>query len=147
MPMLCYCGQINLLVQSEIEILLWILAFCWLSRLLLCLVSHVGFHVLLWETLLARVAVAWRHRGAVLESQSYLMLVLRCDESVVTLLVLRRYGVYKVFDSSEGLSQPVLRRESSGPSGSSLRALESELREQEESPGAQESELHTGALF
>ncbi len=66
------------------------------------------------------------------------MLVLRCDESVVTLLVLRRYGVYKVFDSSDGLSQPVLRRESSGPSGSSLRALDSELREQEESPGAQE---------
>ncbi len=66
------------------------------------------------------------------------MLVLRCDESVVTLLVLRRYGVYKVFDSSDGLSQPVLRRESSGPSGSSLRELESELREQEESPGAQE---------
>ncbi len=60
------------------------------------------------------------------------MLVLCCDESVVTLLVLRRYGVYKVFDSSDGLSQPVLRRESSGPSGSSLRALESELREQEE---------------
>ncbi len=75
------------------------------------------------------------------------MLVLRCDESVVALLVLRCYGVYKVFDSSDGLSQPVLRRESSGPSGSSLRALESELREQEESPGAQERELHTGALF
>ncbi len=82
-----------------------------------------------------------------MESRSYLMLVLRCDESVVTLLVLRRYGVYKVFDSSDGLSQPVLRRESSGPSGSSLRALESELREQEESPGAQVRELHTGALF
>ncbi len=48
------------------------------------------------------------------------------------LLVLRRYGVYKVFDSSDGLSQPVLRRESSRPSVSSLRALESELREQEE---------------
>ncbi len=59
------------------------------------------------------------------------------------LLVLRRYGVYKVFDSSDGLSQPVLRRESSGPSGSSLRALEGELREQEESPGAQERERST----
>ncbi len=59
------------------------------------------------------------------------MLVLCWDESVVTLLILRRYGVYKVFDSPS-LSQPVLRRESSGPSGSSLRALESELREQEE---------------
>ncbi len=45
------------------------------------------------------------------------MLVLRGDGSVVTLLVLRRYGVYTVFDSRmRYLSQPVLRRESSGPS-------------------------------
>ncbi len=43
----------------------------------------------------------------------------------------------------DNLSQPVLRRESSGPSGSSLHALESELREQEE----RERALHTGALF
>ncbi len=56
------------------------------------------------------------------------MLVLRWDESVVTLLVLRRYGVYKVFDSPS-LSQPVLMRESSGPSGSSLRELESNEQE------------------
>ncbi len=56
------------------------------------------------------------------------MLVLHWDESVVTLLVLRRYGVYKVFDSPS-LSQPVLRRESSGPSGSSLRELESDEQE------------------
>ncbi len=70
------------------------------------------------------------------------MLVLRCDESVVTLLVLRRYGIYKVFDSSDGLSQPVLRRESSGPSGSSLRALESELREQEERESTRERVAH-----
>ncbi len=47
----------------------------------------------------------------------YLMLVLRWDGSVVTLLVLRRYGVYTVFDSRvRYLSQPVLRRESTGPS-------------------------------
>ncbi len=45
------------------------------------------------------------------------MLVLRGDGSVVTLLVLRRYSVYTVFDSRvRYLSQPVLRRESSGPS-------------------------------
>ncbi len=45
------------------------------------------------------------------------MLVLRGDGSVVTLLVLRRYGVYTVFDSRvRYMSQPVLRRESSGPS-------------------------------
>ncbi len=56
------------------------------------------------------------------------MLVLRWDESVVMLLVLRHYGVYKVFDSPS-LSQPVLRRESSGPSGSSLRGLESDEHE------------------
>ncbi len=56
------------------------------------------------------------------------MLVLLWDESVITLLVLRRYGVYKVFDSPS-LSQPVLRRESSGPSGSSLRELESDEQE------------------
>ncbi len=53
----------------------------------------------------------------------YLVLVLRWDEIVVTLLILRRYGVYKVFDSPS-LSQPILRRESSGPSGSSLRESE-----------------------
>ncbi len=41
----------------------------------------------------------------------------------------------------DSLSQPVLRRESRGPSGSSLRELEGELREQEESV------LHTGASF
>ncbi len=50
------------------------------------------------------------------------MLVLRSDGSVVTLLVLRRYGVYTVFDSRvRYLSQPVSRREFSGPSGSSFR--------------------------
>ncbi len=45
------------------------------------------------------------------------MLVLRGDGSVVTLLVLRRYAIYTVFDSRvRYLSQPVLRRESIGPS-------------------------------
>ncbi len=47
MPRLCYCVQINLLVQSEIEILLWILAFCWLSRLLLWFRFPHEFNVLL----------------------------------------------------------------------------------------------------
>ncbi len=39
-------------------------------------------------------------------------------------------------ESLDGFFQPVLRRESSGPSGSSLRELEGELREQEESKRA-----------
>ncbi len=49
----------------------------------------------------------------------------------------------------DNLSQPVLRRESSGPPGSSLRALESELREQEERVArtGRERALHTGTLF
>ncbi len=104
-----------------------ILAFCWFKQAV-ALVSHVGFHALLWEPLsrlargFPRVALGktllrdvtgepcWNLGG-------YLMLVLRWDESVVTLLVLRRYGVYTVFDSRvRYLSQPVLRRESSGPS-------------------------------
>ncbi len=41
----------------------------------------------------------------------------------------------------DNLSQPVLRRESSGLSGSSLRALESELREQEERVSADAAHL------
>ncbi len=58
------------------------------------------------------------------------MLVLRGDGNVVTLLVLRRYGVYTVFDSrvrlfvSAGLKARVQR--------AVLPALESEFREQEE---------------
>ncbi len=49
----------------------------------------------------------------------------------------------------DNLSKPVLRRESSGPPVSSLRALESELREQEERvpTTGRERALHTGALF
>ncbi len=55
------------------------------------------------------------------------MLGLRCDESVVTLLVLRCYGFGTVLDFFRWL---VSRRESSGPaSRSTLRALEGEARE------------------
>ncbi len=94
----------------------------WVQRAasVLCL----GGNVISLET------AAWRHG----ESSSFICgrRVLCWDGPRVMLLVLWCYGVYKVFDSSDGLSQPVLRRESSGPSGSSLRALESELREQEE---------------
>ncbi len=42
MPMLCYCVQINLSVQLEIETLFVILALGWLSRLNLGLVSRVS---------------------------------------------------------------------------------------------------------
>ncbi len=42
----------------------------------------------------------------------------------------------------DNLSQPVLRRESSGPSGSSMRALESDEKEKQE-----ERALHTGTLL
>ncbi len=56
-----------------------------------------------------------------------LMLGLRCDESVVTLLVLRCYGFGTVLDFFRWL---VSRRESSGPaSRSTLRTLEGEARE------------------
>ncbi len=55
------------------------------------------------------------------------MLGLCCDESVVTLLVLRCYGFGTVLDFFRWL---VSRRESSGPaSRSPLRALEGEARE------------------
>ncbi len=71
-----------------------------------------------------------------------LMLVLRCDESVVTLLVLRCYGFGTVLDFFRWL---VSRRESSGPaSRSTLGALEGEVRE---SRSTREGELHAGALF
>ncbi len=90
-----------------------ILAFCWFKQA----VALVSFRT--WfstscsgKTLLRNVTgePCWNRGG-------YLMLVLRGDGSVVTLLVLRRYGVYTVFDSRvRYLSQPVLRRESTGPS-------------------------------
>ncbi len=40
-----------------------ILAFVVEAGWMLWFGFHVGFHVLLWKTLLARFAVAWRHRG------------------------------------------------------------------------------------
>ncbi len=68
MPMLCYCVQIDLPVQLEIETLFEDTCFMLvkqavsLSRLHVCfhvlLRSFVPFHVLLWESPLARVAVA-----------------------------------------------------------------------------------------
>ncbi len=105
----------------------------WVQRAasVLCL----GGHVISLET------AAWRHG----ESSSLICgrRVLCWDGPRVMLLVLWCYGVYKVFDSPSclRLSQPVLRRESSGPSGSSLHALESELREQEERESADAAHL------
>ncbi len=63
-----------------------------------------------------------------------LMLVLRWDGSVVTLLVLQCCGVYTVFDSRVCyLSQPVLGRGSSGPSIRRWRARKSSKRASRES--------------
>ncbi len=99
-----------------------ILALCWFKQAF----AWFGFHVLLWKTLLARFAVAWRHRGVLGNLGDCLMLVLRWDGSIVTLLVRRRYGVYTVFDTRGCyLSQPVLRRDSSGPSFRRWRARKS----------------------
>ncbi len=61
------------------------------------------------------------------------------------LLVPRCYGFGTVLDSSDGWFQgesPADRLP-----GCPCAELEGELREQEESPGAQERELHAGALF
>ncbi len=55
--MLCYCTQINLPVQLEIESQFLILAFVGKQAGSLIRFPR-GFHVLLWESLLARVAVA-----------------------------------------------------------------------------------------
>ncbi len=102
----------------------------WVQRAasVLCL----GGHVISLET------AAWRHG----ESSSLICgrRVLCWEGPRVMLLVLWCYVIYKVFDSPS-LTQPVLRRESSGPSGSSLRALESELREQEERESADAAHL------
>ncbi len=96
-----------------------ILAFCWFKQAValvsfprVALGTFVSSRTCSGKTLLRDVTgePGWNLGG-------YLMLVLRWDGSVVTLLVLRRYGVYTVFDSRvRYLSQPVLRRESSGPS-------------------------------
>ncbi len=53
---------------------------------------HVGFHVLLWKTLLARFAGRVTSPGSWNLGWRVLMLVLRWDGS-------RSYGVYTVFDS------------------------------------------------
>ncbi len=68
------------------------------------------------------------------------MLVLRWDESVVTLLILRRYGVYKVFDSpslSQGLKARVQR---------TVRVVLARVGERVARTG-RERALHTGVLF
>ncbi len=99
-----------------------ILAFCWFKQA----VALVSFpRVALGTFVSSRTWVSTRALGKLCcvtspgswNLRGYLMLVLRWDGSVVTLLVLQRYGVYTVFDSRvRYLSQPVLRRESSGPS-------------------------------
>ncbi len=72
------------------------------------------------------------------------MLVLRCDESIVTLLVLRRYGVSKVrWFVSAGLKARVQR---------TVRVILARVGERvartgRESRSTRESELHAGALF
>ncbi len=155
MTLLCYCFQIDLPVQLEIETLFIILALCWLSRLGLCLVStcvstcflrsFVPFHmlldplfcsnVLLWESPLARVAVAWRHGESRVGARAVWCWF--CDVTAFTKSLIRL----------DSLSQPMLRRESSGPaSGSSLRELESDLKKKKKKK-KQELVLSTGALF
>ncbi len=69
MPMLCYCIQINLPVQLEIEILFGVLALGWLSRLDLGLVSHVSstccfgplFRMPRGLVHVSPVALVWKH--------------------------------------------------------------------------------------
>ncbi len=69
------------------------------------------------------------------------MLVLRWDESVVTLLILRRYGVYKVFDSPS-LSQPGLKARVQR----TVRVVLARVGERVARTG-RERALHTGVLF
>ncbi len=76
------------------------------------------------------------------------MLVLRGDGSVVTLLVLQRYGIYTVFDSHvRYLSQPVLRRESSGPSFRRWRASFETRKSYKRGSREKKRGAHTGASF
>ncbi len=125
MTLLCYCVQIGLPVQLEIETLFIILAFVLIKQAGFLSRFHVCFHVFLRSlvpfqrvALGISAAVACRHRGSRVGALGCLMLVL-C------------YGIYKVNDTKsliclDSLSQPMLRRGSSGPaSGSSLRKLES----------------------
>ncbi len=90
-----------------------LLAFVGLSRLLLGSVSTWVSTRCSGKTLLARFAVAWRHRGVEI---SEIIWCWFCVEMVASLRCWF-YGVYTVFDSRVCyLSQPVLRRDSSGPS-------------------------------
>ncbi len=130
MRILCYCTQINLPVQLEIESQFLILAFVgkqagsliWFPRVALensagslrCRVTSPGS----WNLGFNGFSFSF--------FSDCLMLILRWDGSVVTLLVRRRYGVYTVFDSRGSyLSQQVLRRDSSGPSFRRWRARKS----------------------
>ncbi len=148
MPRRCTAFRSILPVQSELGMLSLLLAFCWFKQAV-ALVSRV---VALGTFVSSRTWVSTRCSGETLlrdvtgepcwNRGGYSMLVLRGDGSVVTLLVLQRYGVYTVFDSRLlYLSQPVLRRESSGPSFRRWRAS-FEFQERFEREGA-----HTGASF
>ncbi len=100
--------------------------FVGLSRLLLWFGFHVGFHALLWENSADSLGFRVTSPGSRVGITG-LILGLRWDESVVTLLVPRCYGFGMVLDFIDGWFS---RRESSGPaSRSALRALEGEARE------------------
>ncbi len=61
---------------------------------------HVGFHVLLWKTLLARFAVAWRHRGVEI---SEIVWCWFCVEMVASLRCLHSLWFTRVLFISAGL--------------------------------------------
>ncbi len=112
----------------------------------LCLVSHVGFHALLWEN-----SAAWSHRGAVLKSRRLfdagfaLRWKRRYAAGSATLRRLHSLWFMRALFVSAGLKARVQR--------AVLPALESELRAQEELPerferGSREREsAHTGTSF
>ncbi len=88
-----------------------ILALCWFKQAF----AWFGFHALLWKTLLARFAVAWRHRGVEI---SEIVWCWFCVEMVASL----RCWFCDITAFTQSLihvcylSQPVLRWDSSGPS-------------------------------
>ncbi len=61
-------------VQSELGMFGLLLAFVVEAGWMLWFRFHVSFHVLLWKTLLACFAVAWRHRGVEFVAPSVLRL-------------------------------------------------------------------------
>ncbi len=61
---------------------------------------HVGFHVLLWKTLLARFVVAWRHRGVEI---SEIVWCWFCVEMVASLRCLHSLWFTRVLFVSAGL--------------------------------------------